>query len=113
MAILQRISNWFALSMMVVAAAVLVSSGAPIPAAKFLLLATAPPLASLCARGPRASSGVRVLAMAVNWIGAVLVGSLAGAALAGIGETLPLFPSLATAAVLYGWNAVTLALSAL
>ena len=107
--VLQRIFNWFALALMFLGAAVLVVTGTRILSPGFMLLAAVPLLVQLLARPPNAPAGLRVLAMAVNWVAAVLVGSLTAVALTGIGGTFDLYPLLGGAAVLYGWNAVSLA----
>jgi len=108
--VLQRIFNWFVLALMLFGAAVLVMTGTRILSPTFMLVAAMPLLVQLVARPPDAPAGLRLLAMAVNWVAAVLVGSLAAVALTGIGGNFDLFPLLGGAAVLYGWNALSVAL---
>lgn len=108
MGVLQKISNWFVLVLMVVAADLLSITSAPIIAPRFVLIATVPLLVEILASRTRPSPGLRLLAMAVNWVAAVLMTSLAAAALTGIGGTSGLAPMLGVAAGLYVWNAIAL-----
>jgi hypothetical protein len=107
--VFQRIFNWFALGLMLLSAAALLLSDTRILPPNFMLIATVSLLVQLFARAPNAPVGLRLMAMAVNWVAAVLVGSLAAVALTGIGGTFGLCPFLGSAAVLYGWNAVSVA----
>jgi hypothetical protein len=111
--VLQRILNWFGLALMLVGAVALVVTGTRVLSPNFMLLAALPLLVQLLNRGAHAPTGLRLLAMAINWIAAVLVGSLAAVALTGIGGNFGLYPLLGAAAVLYGWNAVSVAVTAL
>ena len=105
---LQAVLNWFAVALMLTAGIILAVDDAPITTPNLLIASTAPLLIRLFAFRPRAPEGARLLALASNWIAAVLVGGLAGAAFTGIGGTYALFPLLGCAAVLYCWNAAGL-----
>jgi hypothetical protein len=105
--LLQGISNWFALALMLVGALALLLSNASILPPDSMLLAAVPLVLQLLARGANAPGGLRIAAMAVNWVAAVLAGSLAAVSLTGIGGNLQLSPLLCSAAVLYGWNALS------
>ncbi len=113
MRVIQPILNWFGVALMTLGAVILALTGSAVATPGFMLTAAAPLLCHLFARRREASDGTRVLAMAVNWIAAVLVGSLAAVALTGISEASALFPLLGCAAALYGWNAVGPALTRL
>lgn len=108
MGVLQKISNWFVLALLMLAADLLSASRTPVVAPGFMLMAALPLLVELLASGVRSRAGLRLLAMAVNWIATVLMASLAAAAFTGIGGTSGLFPILAVAASLYAWNAIGL-----
>lgn len=109
--VLQRIVNWFALALMLVGTASLVLSDTRVLPPSFLLVATVPLLVQLLAGAPNASTGLRVAAMALNWVAAILVGSLAAVALTGFGGTFQLSPLLGSAALVYGWNALSVAMT--
>lgn len=85
----------------------------PITTPNLMVASAVPFLIYLFARWPNASARARLLALALNWVAAVLVGVLAGAAFTGIGETYALFPLLGCAALLCYWNAAVLVLASL
>jgi FtsH-binding integral membrane protein len=110
---LQAVFNWFAVALMLTAWAVLTATDAPVTTPSFMIASTVPYLVRLFARRPEAPPGAHLLALALNWLAAVIVGVLAGVAFTGIGGTYPLFPLLGCAALLYYWNAAGLVLASL
>lgn len=110
---LQAVLNWFAVALMLTAWVILAAAEAPITAPAFMIATTVPFLIRLLAYRPQARPGARLLALGLNWVAAVLVGALAGAAFTGIGGTSALFPLLGFAALLYFWNAAGLVLASL
>ena len=110
---LQAVLNWFAVALMLIAWIILAVADAPITTPNLMIASTVPLLFRLFACRPQAPQGARLLALALNWIAAVLVGGLAGAAFTGINGTYQLFPLLGCAAVLYCWNAAGLVLASL
>jgi hypothetical protein len=111
--VVQRIFNYFAVALMLVGAAAVVFSNTRVLSPTFMLVAAVPFLVQLLARTPDAPAGLRLAAMALNWIAAVLVGSLAGAALTGIGGAFGLVPIFGSATALYVWNAVSIAIQSI
>jgi len=109
---LQAVLNWFAVALMLGAWLILLVDDAPITTPNLMIASTVPLLIRLFARRPQAPAGARFLALALNWLAAVVVGALAAAAFTGIGGTAALFPLLGCAAILYYWNAAGLALTA-
>lgn len=107
MGVLQKISNWFVLALLMLAANLLAAMHSPVVGPRFMLVAAVPLLIEIWASGVR-SRGLRLLSMAVNWVAAVVMASLAAAAFTGIGGTFALFPILGVAAALYAWNAIGL-----
>lgn len=107
--VLQRILNWFGVTLVPSAGAVLVLTGAVEAIPGLMLVATVPLITRLAAASPAAPEALRLLAVAANWTGMVLAGSLAAAAATGVGGAFPFFPILGCAAGLYAWNAATLA----
>ena len=110
---LQAVLNWYAVALMLTAWIILEVVDAPITTPNLMIASTVPLLIRLFARRPEAPAGARLLALGLNWVAAVLVGGLAGAAFTGIGGTYTLFPLLACAALLYCWNAAGLVLASL
>lgn len=110
---LQAILNWFAVALLLTAWIVLAAGDEPVTTPTFMIASTAPLLIRLFAFHPRARAGARLFALGLNWVAAVLVGILAGAAFTGIGGTYALFPLLGCAALLYCWNAAGLAFASL
>jgi hypothetical protein len=109
----QAVLNWFAVALLLTAWVILMAVDEPITTPNLMIASTVPFLIQLFARRPKAPAGARLLALALNWVAAVLVGVLAGAAFTGIGETYALFPLLGCAALLYYWNAAGLVLASL
>lgn len=109
--VLQRILNWFGVALVPCAGAVLVLTGAVEAIPGLMLVATVPLIARLAAASRAAPVGLRLLAVAANWTGAVLAGSLAAAAATGVGGAFSFFPILGCATGLYAWNAASLALA--
>ena len=112
-ALVQRIFNWFGMGLMLLGAAALLNSDSHVLPTHFVLLAAVPLVIQIFARAPEAPVGLRIAAMLVNWVAAVLAGSLAAVALTGIGGGGALTPLLGSAAVLYGWNAVSVAMTSI
>ena len=110
---LQAVLNWFAVALMLTAGIILAAADAPITTPNLMIASTVPLLIRLFAHRPGAPAGARLLALGLNWVAAVLVGALAGAAFTGIGGTYGLFPLLGCAALLYCWNAAGLVLASL
>ncbi len=110
---LQAVLNWYAVALMLSAGTILAVADAPITTPNLMIAATVPFLIRIFAHRPKAPAGARLLALGLNWVAAVLVGALAGAAFTGIGGTYPLFPLLGCAALLYCWNAAGLVFSSL
>jgi len=110
---LQAVLNWYAVALMLTASIILAVADAPITTPNLMIASTVPLLIRLFARRPEAPAGARLLALGLNWVAAVLVGGLAGAAFTGIGGTYTLFPLLGCAALLYCWNAAGLVLASL
>jgi FtsH-binding integral membrane protein len=109
--VVQRILNWFALGLMLLGAAALLLGRSHILPPALMLVATVPLLVQLFAHASSGPVGLRLVAMALNWVGAVLAGSLAAAALTGIGGAFAISPFLSGAALLYGWNAASVAMA--
>jgi hypothetical protein len=110
---LQVVLNWYAVALMLTAWIILAVADAPITTPNLMIACTVPLLIRLFGRRPEAPAGARFLALGLNWVAAVLVGGLAGAAFTGIGDTYPLFPLLGCAALLYCWNAAGLVFASL
>jgi hypothetical protein len=110
---LQAVLNWYAVALMLTAWIILAVADAPNTTPNLMIASTVPLLIRLFARRPEAPAGARLLALGLNWVAAVLVGALAGAAFTGIGGTYTLFPLLGCAALLYCWNAAGLVLASL
>jgi hypothetical protein len=108
---IQAVLNWFAVALMLIAWIILTVADRPITPPSSIIASTVPLLVHLFARRTSSSEGARLLALATNWIAAVLVGGLAGAAFTGFGGAHALFPLLASAAALYYWNAAVLFLT--
>jgi FtsH-binding integral membrane protein len=109
----QAVLNWFAVALLLTAWVILMAADEPIATPNLIIASTVPLFIQLFARRRKASAGARLLALALNWLAAVLVGVLAGAAFTGIAGTYALFPLLGCAALLYYWNAAELVLASL
>jgi len=112
-ALLQRIFNWFGLGLMLTGAAALLWSDTRVLPPNVMLIAAVPLLMHVFVRPPNAPVGFRIAAMLVNWVAAVLAGSLAAVALTGMGGAAAVVPVLGSAALLYGWNAVSIAMTSI
>lgn len=108
------IANWLGLALMGAGAVLLSQSPLrSLEAARPALLVAAVPLAvHLAAAHAGCAPALRVSAMAINWLAALLFGSAAALALTEVASAAAVAPVFGGAAVLYGWNAVSLALDA-